>query len=72
MIFFAPSPPPNYSQNAIVQLIDTIRRALLPVVTTDEAVQRIMLRSPDGKSWQVTIDNSGNLQTAVNDGKSRI
>lgn len=67
-----PIPPAN-PNGAFMQLaLDAVRRAFLSVVSKDEAVGRIMLRAPNGKVWEVTVDNSGNLQTAVNDGKSRI
>lgn len=72
MILFLPSPPPNYQQSAIVQVLDTIRRAFMNVVSTDEAVPRIMLRSPNGTAYEITVDNSGTLHATVNDGKSRI
>lgn len=72
MIVSFPSPPPNYSPSAIVQILDTIRRALINVVSSEEAAQRIMLRSPGGKVYQVTVSDTGVLTTALNDGKSRI
>lgn len=48
-----------------------LTRAFASVVSKDEAVQRIMLRDANGVAWEVTVDTSGNLQTAKNDGKSR-
>lgn len=67
-----PIPPPNINAGFIQQAFDAIRRSFINVVSTNEAVSRIMLRDADGVVWEVTIDTSGNLQTTVNDGKSRI
>lgn len=67
-----PPPPLSYSPSSFVQVFDAIKRSLLPAVSKDEAVSRILLQSPDGKVWQVTISNAGVLTTAINDGKSRI
>lgn len=67
-----PIPPVN-PNGAFLQLaLDAVRRAFINVVATNEAVKRILLRDADGVVWEVTVDTSGNLQTAVNDGKSRI
>lgn len=67
-----PIPPAN-PNGAFLQLaLDAIRRAFLSVVSKDEATNRILLRDADGVTWEVTVDTSGNLQTAVNDGKSRL
>lgn len=67
-----PIPPQNINAGFMQLAFDAIRRAFVNVVSTGEAVSRIMLRDADGVVWEVTIDTSGNLQTAVNDGKSRI
>jgi hypothetical protein len=72
MIFIGPTPPAGQLQPFLQQLVDTIRRAMIPVVSKDEATPRILLQSPNGSVYSVTVDNSGNLQTALNDGKSRV
>lgn len=61
-------PPPSSPMGVI---LDTIRRALIPVISQDEAAPRLLLRAPDGRTYEVTVDNSGTLQTAVNDGNTR-
>jgi hypothetical protein len=66
-----PTPQPSYSPAFMVQVIEAIRRAFLPVVSKDEAVGRIILQGPDGRSWAVTVDGSGNLVTTVMDGTER-
>jgi hypothetical protein len=72
MIFNGPIPPAGPLQPFLQQFVDTVRRSLIPAVSKDEATPRILLQSPNGKVYSVTVDNSGNLQTALNDGKSRI
>lgn len=71
MIFSMPPAPSQYSAMALNQLLDRIKRALLPVVSKDEAVSRLLLQAPDGTIYAVTVDNTGTLTTAINDGKSR-
>lgn len=61
-------PPPSSSMGVI---LDTIRRALIPAISQDEAAPRLLLRAPNGTTYEVTVDNSGTLQTAVNDGNTR-
>jgi hypothetical protein len=72
MIFNGPIPPAGPLQPFLQQFVDTIRRAMIPAVSKDEATSRILLQSPNGAVYSVTVDNSGNLQTALNDGKSRV
>ena len=53
-------------------ILDTIRRALIPALSQDEAAPRVLLRSPNGTVYSVTVDDAGTLSTAVIvDGKSR-
>ena len=61
-------PNPNSPMGVI---LDTIRRALIPAISQDEAAARVLLRSPNGTVYSVTVDNTGTLSTAVIDGKSR-
>lgn len=52
-------------------ILDTIRRALIPAISQDEAAARVLLRSPNGTVYSVTVDDTGTLSTAVIDGKTR-
>jgi hypothetical protein len=62
-------PPPTTNLGTI---LDTIRRALIPAISQDEAAARVLLRSPSGIVYSVTVDDAGTLSTAVIvDGKSR-
>lgn len=72
MMVVFPSPSPgNVTGTFLVQVIDAIRKAFVPVVSKNEAVSRILLQSPDGTVYEVTVSNTGTLTTAVNDGKTR-
>ena len=52
-------------------ILDTIRRAFGPVVSQDEAAARILLRSPNGTIYSLTVDDAGTPATVVIDGKTR-
>ena len=67
-----PIPPATITSSFMQMAFDAIRRGFINVVSTNEAVGRILLRDSAGVVWEVTVDTSGNLQTAVNDGKSRL
>lgn len=55
--------PPAASPMSVV--LDTIRRALIPAVSQDEAAPRILLQSPNGSVYSVTVDNSGTLSATL-------
>jgi hypothetical protein len=61
-------PPPN---TPMAIILDTIRRALIPAVSQNEAVERVLLRSPNGTVYAVTVSDAGILSTAVIDGNTR-
>lgn len=71
MLLSLPPPPPGPMGTYLGRLLDTIRKALIPVVSQNEAAARVILRSPNGTSYNVTVDDAGTLQVAVNDGKTR-
>ena len=80
MNILLPTPPGNYNPTFITQAFDAIKRALLPGVSQDEAAPRILLQSPDGTVYQITVENGGTITVASgstitlkkNDGKTRI
>lgn len=62
-------PPPSASMGVI---LDTIRRALIPGISENEAAARVLLRSTNGTVYSVTVTDAGVLTTTVvPDGKSR-
>lgn len=66
-----PIPPATITQTYVIQVLDIIRKTFLPVVSKNEAVPRVLLQAPNGSTYEVTVDNSGNLTTVLNDGKTR-
>ena len=80
MNILLPTPPNNYNATVITQAFDAIKRALLPGISQDEASSRVLLQSPDGTVYQITVENGGTITVASgstitlnkNDGKSRV
>jgi hypothetical protein len=72
MIFNGPIPPAGPLQQFLQQFVDTIRRALIPVVSKDEATSRILLQSPNGTVYSITVSDSGTVTSTINDGKTRV
>lgn len=65
MRVFLPTPPQNYDPNAFNTILETVKRSLIPVVSTDEAVEGVLLQSPNGSVYKLTVDNAGNLVTTA-------
>ena len=63
-------PPLQYSQTWMSQTVDAVKRAMLSVVSKDEAAPRIILRSPDGTIYSVTVSDAGALVVAAMSGKN--
>lgn len=61
--------PPASTSLSII--LDTIKRSLIPAISQNEAANRLLLTSPNGTVYTVTVDNSGNIVTEVTDGKTR-
>jgi hypothetical protein len=40
---------------------EALTRAMVPVVTTDEAVPFVHLRAPDGGVWRIEVNDAGAL-----------
>lgn len=66
-----PIPPVDYNQAWFSLFLSQLRQTLTSCVKTNEQAGRIILRSPDGQSWAVTVDNTGTLTTTVMDGTER-
>ena len=62
-----PPAGPGYLSSLVVAL----KKAFLPVVSCEEAAPRIILQSPNGTNYNVTVSNAGALVVALNDGKTR-
>jgi hypothetical protein len=68
MLVNFPSPPAG--QQFLNQLLGTLRQAFASAVSQDQAAPRILLTSPNGTIYSLTVDNAGTLSTA-NFGKTR-
>jgi hypothetical protein len=71
MDFKFPPAPSQYSSRYFTDLIENIRRALLPGISKDTAAPRLLLQSPNGKVYEVKVSDTGVLSTVVNDGNGR-
>ena len=63
MLVNFPSPPAG--QQFLTQLLGTLRQALASAVSQDQAAPRILLQSPNGTVYALTVDNSGTLTSAA-------
>lgn len=70
MIIIMPPPPEQYNASAWRNVLDFIKRSMIPVVSYNEATPRVLLSAPNGSTYSLTVDNSGNLTTTLEDGKS--
>jgi hypothetical protein len=68
--FNPPLPPPGHLSIYLTSLVEALRRVLLPLVSKDEAVSRIILLSPNGTAYDLRVKDDGTLETVRNDGKS--
>lgn len=67
-----PVPPQSYNSNTFAQAFDAIRRAVIPLISKDEAAPRLLLRSPNGTVYEVTVSDAGVISTAVNSGNTGV
>lgn len=68
MLFSPAPPPPGQLSPYLTSLVETLRKALAPLISKDSAVGRLMLVSPDdSKVRELRIDNNGNLTIGVAD-----
>jgi hypothetical protein len=65
MNIFIPTPPQAYNPSAIAQAFNVIKRSLSFAVSTEEAVESVLLQASDGSVWRVTVDTAGNLTTTA-------
>ncbi len=62
---------PPVGPNAMVQLIQALRRAFTSVVSKDEAVSRLLISDSSMQIWEVAITTSGAVTTTTFSGKNR-
>jgi len=71
MMIQFPVPPPGPIGQFLQQCFDVMRRALLPVLTKDEATARILLSDVNSQIWKVSITTTGVVTTTTISGKTR-
>jgi hypothetical protein len=59
--FFTYEPPEGYDRRWMRDLVDRVSEAFLRVVTTTEAAPFVLLLSPAGKVFRVTVSDAGVL-----------
>lgn len=57
--------PGSYDQQYFTSFMSILARRLSNLAGPNTVQQQILLQSPDGTTYQVTVDNSGVLQTEV-------
>jgi hypothetical protein len=68
MIANLPPAPINIGQTYMTSVLQRLTALFARVVVTDQAAPRIILQSPDGRGWNVTVDDTGALTTTLNPG----
>lgn len=63
MRLFLPPAAMPYSSHAEQAMRETLARAMVPVVSQEEAAPYLHLLAPDGGVWRVSVDNAGTLVT---------
>lgn len=58
-----PTPPERYDRAFMSRLVEAIRQGFLFTVGTETATSSVMLLSPGGKVYRVTVDDTGTLTT---------
>jgi hypothetical protein len=58
-----PLPPPQYDQGYLTRVLENLRTTLRGAVSKEEAVDGILLQSPDGSVWRLSVDNTGAVTT---------
>lgn len=66
-----PTPPTRYDPAYLARVLAEIQRVLIPAVSAEQAAPRVILQSPNGTNYNVTVNDAGSLVVAVNDGKTR-
>lgn len=59
--FNAPLPPNGYERQFMDRLIEAVRKSFSFCVSEQSATNSVLLRSPGGKTYQVTVSDAGAL-----------
>ena len=70
MLILFPKIPQRIDASYLSIVLDTIRDSIRQVNSRRYAQDRLLLRSPNGTVYEVTVNDSGTVGTAVQDGNS--
>ena len=70
MIINFPAPPPGLPP-FFTQFLQVLKDTFLTVVSKDQAVPSILLQSPNGTVYSITVSDSGTVTSTLNTGKVR-
>lgn len=70
MIIRFPQVPRALDTRYLSTVLEQIKDAIRQVNSRRYAQDRLLLQSPNGTVYEITVDNAGTISTAVNDGKS--
>ena len=66
MKFSIPTPPETYNASNMAAAFESIKQAMGEAISPTQSVGGIMLQSPDGSVYRITVSNAGVLtSTAV-------
>jgi hypothetical protein len=65
MNIFIGSAPREYHQGTVGRIIEQIRNGLAFAVSREEAVSAVLLQSPDGSVYSLSVDDAGSLVTTA-------
>ena len=60
-----PPAPPAYDAAYFSRALSALDQVIGQTVTKIEAVESVLLQSPDGSVYKLTVDNAGNLVTTA-------
>lgn len=55
--------PTSASPTALAQMVTAVKQALNRAIASDEATGRVLMRSPAGKIFTLSVDDNGVLST---------
>jgi len=67
-----PQAPNAYSREFMQNLLARLQAEFLGKVSKTEAVDTIIMRSPNGQMWDVSVSNAGALVVTAHDGSTRL
>jgi len=60
-----PPAPPSYDSGYFTRAFSALDQVIGQAVIKIEAIESVLLQSPDGSVYKLTVDNAGNLTTTA-------